>query len=466
MGRMLSLHPRPRRAASPTQAPSARTSLTAPAMASPAAVPQSPVDPEASNVFRKIAFYSALATIFIRFSVLPELLFFYTSSDTYLLYLTAPVALLGCVVTGGLQRTYRSRGPILWTLFFFWMILATAFSSWIGGSAQVIASYGKTNFLLVLLMAGLPVTWKEVKAVFYTVAAAGGVNLIVTRILGQNANGRLNLSLSSGVISNSNDLAIHLILVLSFVVFVILRPRQNPFIRVVLSLVVGYGVWVILGTASRGALIGLVGIFLFMLVKLGQRQRLALLLAAPVLAALGVAIMPQSALQRVANLFKDEGSTDQREEVQESTESRRYLFEQSVRFTLERPIFGVGPGQFPNYEGKWSLAQGEHGNWHQTHCAYTQVSSENGLPALIFFMGSLLISCYQVNRVYKNARAKGNHDVASVCFCYLLAMVGYMVTMTFLAVAYQFTLPAMVGLGSAIVFASKRELAVTAPVAG
>jgi len=131
---------------------------------------------------------------------------------------------------------------------------------------------------------------------------------------------------------------------------------------------------------------------------------------------------------------------------------------QSLIYTMQHPMFGVGLGQFSNYEGQQSLAAGKVGNWHETHNAFTQVSSECGIPALIFFVlgiGSALLS---VNRIYRRARRDGYKEIANASFCYLLSMVGFMVSITFLANAFRFYLPAMIGLAIALSTAAEREM--------
>jgi O-antigen ligase len=149
-------------------------------------------------------------------------------------------------------------------------------------------------------------------------------------------------------------------------------------------------------------------------------------------------------------------------EADESADSRWYLFKKSVEYTMEHPIVGVGPNEFANYEGKASLAQGQHGNWHATHCAFTQVSAECGIPALLFFAAALGSVILMVRRAYRRARREGYEDVANMCFCYLLAMVGYLGALVFLAEAYSYQLPAMIGLGIALAYAAQRQMTPTA----
>jgi len=185
-----------------------------------------------------------------------------------------------------------------------------------------------------------------------------------------------------------------------------------------------------------------------------MRQR-AILIAASVILGMGlVVVLPHSTINRLSALFGEE-----HKEADESAASRMYLFKQSVLYTIQHPIFGVGPDQFSNFEGKTSLSQGQHGNWHVSHCGFTQVSSECGIPALFFFVASLGTAMIVVNRSYRKARAQGNAEVANACLCYLLAMVGFLTAITFLANAYGFYLPAMVGLSGVLASAANAKLA-------
>jgi hypothetical protein len=52
-----------------------------------------------------------------------------------------------------------------------------------------------------------------------------------------------------------------------------------------------------------------------------------------------------------------------------------------------------------------------------------------------------------------------NAGIANACFCYLLAMVGFLISISFLSNAYSAAIPAMVGLGIAINVAGFKEMA-------
>jgi len=462
MGRMLSTRARPApvgltasppvRVAAPPQASAA--AKTSPTIAAA-------TDPQASSLVRKIAFGFGLALIYVRFAVLPEFLYYFTGVNTYVLYLLAPPALLGLLFTGGLRRTMRGPAAWYWIGFFAWMILATPFSSWRGGSLDRISSYGRIDFMFLFVMAGLAISWGEVRAMLGAIAFAGMTNLVLARTFVGAVNGRMVLDLPfNGVITNSNDLAAHLIILLPFLLFIVLKSR-NLFVRAVLVVGIVYGLWVILGTASRGAFIGLLAMFVFYLFRAPAAHRTVMLVISPILAIVFVALMSQATLQRLGSVFnkpETQMQLSQDDEAAASFESRNYLLKKSLYFTATHPLFGVGPSQFSNYEGKTSREQGFHGNWHETHNTYTQVSSECGIPALLLFVAGLVSAFRLVNDTYRAAREAGNREIALACLCYLLTMVGYLVSLIFLAHAYRFTLPALVGLAIAIHFAAEPVL--------
>src|SRR5579884_3191542 len=64
------------------------------------------------------AFYLAAALIFVRMSVLPEILAYITGTNTYILYLIGPPALLAVLFTGGLAKVFRARAAYYWTVMF------------------------------------------------------------------------------------------------------------------------------------------------------------------------------------------------------------------------------------------------------------------------------------------------------------------------------------------------------------
>ena len=145
-------------------------------------------------------------------------------------------------------------------------------------------------------------------------------------------------------------------------------------------------------------------------------------------------------------------------EARASREIREYVFKQSVRYTAEHPLFGIGVGNFDSYEGTEALSKGQHGQWVVTHNFLTQISSECGIPALIFVLLGLGSSMLMVGRTYQKAKKGGFRDIANACFCFQLAMVGYLCSIIFLAQAYHFYMPTLIGLAIVISAVATRHM--------
>jgi O-antigen ligase len=103
--------------------------------------------------------------------------------------------------------------------------------------------------------------------------------------------------------------------------------------------------------------------------------------------------------------------------------------------------------------------QGERGLWRQTHNSYTQVSSEAGLPGLIFFVGSIL-SCFRLNyRMYRQtAGQQGLQDYAALSLCMLLGLVAFSTGAIFDQLAYTSHLAMLGGITTATYLAAQPAL--------
>jgi O-Antigen ligase len=408
------------------------------------------------NPLRKVALYATLGFLFLRLTAVSEILTYYTHAKFYLLYLFAPLAIFGMLTTGGFGRTFRHNAARYWVAFFVWMLLATPFSFWKGNSAEMMYSYGRVQIAMLFVVAGLAMSWSEIRLIFYTMAAAALANLGTARLFGKlDEGGRTNL-VASGNIGNSNDLGSLLLLLIPFVLFIVFDRKRAVFVRMCLLPALAYCVWVVLGTASRGCMIAMGVMFLFAALRASPGQRMAILVAGVVLAIAVPALLPGGVLTRLSSLFKEKSENNA--EALESSAARAYLLKQSLKYTFQHPIFGVGPGQFPNYEGTKMMNQGQHGQWKVTHNFLTQVSSECGIPALIFMLLSLGSAMGMVNRTYFQARKKGFSEIANACFCYQLGMIGYLSAIVFLAQAYHVYLPIMVGLAIAISTVAARSM--------
>ncbi len=123
------------------------------------------------------------------------------------------------------------------------------------------------------------------------------------------------------------------------------------------------------------------------------------------------------------------GTFDSNEDVAasySSSEQRQQLFWQSIKVTAQHPLFGVGPGNFQVISGIW----------HETHNSYTQMSSEGGIPALIFYLVILWYGFKNIRRTKQLSTRKKEFKLLAGALNASLA--GFVVGSFFASDAYQF----------------------------
>jgi O-antigen ligase len=413
-------------------------------------------DPAEANLVRRFGFRCALFLVFLRFGYVHELLWYELgNTDTYILFITNTLAIGAALASGSLRRTFIAKPARWWLAFLFWLLLATVFSTWKSESSSLWLGYLRNDFSFLIIIAGLVMTMKECLQVAYAAALGGLLNVIVGRLLFHSVeNGRL--AIDFGSIANSNDYAAHLLLVLPFVLFAVLT-KAKP-VKAVGILVLMAGAYLGATTASRGALISALAVIAFIIYRARGVVRAAILVAVPVVALIFMVLLPDAIRSRYATLYDDDAAQADIGAAQ-SFESRRYLLQTSLQFTLHNPLFGVGPGEFANTEGRDARAQGLHGQWQVSHNSYTQVSSEAGIPAFILFLGAIFSTFRLISSVEKRCRNVHQLRAAGIlAFCVMLSMIGYCGAILFLSLAYTYHLLFLTGFAIALNRAVQKEL--------
>jgi len=367
-----------------------------------------------------------------------------------------PVVALA-ILTGGLRRVLRSRLAYVWLGLAAWMVLSSPMSFWPGGSVSLILSYLRGQLPMLLIVGGLALTWRECRLVLLSMALACLVNVLSGKFFVMTPDSGDRLSLELGTIGNANDFTAHLFYTLPMVIFVLLISDRKWIRRILCLGVLGYGVYFCAATGSRGGLIAFAAACTFILIRAPGRVRIGALAAGGAMFLIVLVVLPRPLLQRYATLFTN--NTNDLEAVA-STAARTHLLKASIRFTIEHPLFGVGAGEFSDYEASVAKSEGRKAAWQVTHNAYTQISSENGIPALLFFLAAIVMSFRTFGRVYRAALSRPKlRSMAMACFCCQLSMVGFCTATIFLSLAYTMYLPTMSGLALAISGSLERELA-------
>jgi hypothetical protein len=405
---------------------------------------------------RRIFLYFVLGLVFMRLSMVHQILEHLLHADIYLIYFVAIPVLIGIPVTGGLKRTFQYRSAMYWTAFAFWMIPTSIFSTWRGGSVTLINGYYRTEFVILFAIGGLVTTWRECRWLMYTISAAALVNVISFFFFRQlDENGRT--SLTFGTVANSNDYSAHLIYVLPFLLWVLLITKSK-YLRIAGLLVVALGLFEILAAGSRGAMIGLVSAILVFAFTTTAKLRRIVLLTAPVLGILVFALLPSGVSHRIFAFSAD--SSEDTSEALESSHSREQVLRDSVAFAIQHPLLGLGPGQFGNNEGQQTTKSGEK-LWIEAHNSFAQIASENGFPGFIFYIGGILSSLLLLNKTGRLFVGKPDLDEANAAIlCVRIGLISFCVTIFFVNFGYFFYLPALAGIVIAIAASTKQLVAI------
>jgi len=435
-----------------------RTAATAIADSEPSI--QQPADAEepASSGAVKVALVFTLLFTFLRFSFLHELISTRLNFDFHLILIVGGVAVIASLVSGGLFVGMGNRISIAWFSFTACMIFASFFSLWRGGSFAVLYPFLRTTLILVVLIPAVTQSAKSLAQVMKTIGASGLCLILMGLTVNDFRTGRLELSGAGSSISNSNDYAAIVILLMPAIAYLTMRNGSSFWLKIVGCGALGCGCFLVLSTGSRGALISMALSTLY-LIKVGSgKARAAILVGLPLAGLIAIPFLPGEAATRLTSLFS---AKDQTSESVESQMQRTALLMESIRATLDHPLLGVGPGTFQEYQAIAAGENGQRGMWHETHNSYTQISAECGIPAAVCFVSAIVMTFFVFGRGRKSADPK----IREISTVLSLMLVSFAVCMFFLAQGYGFGFPVMGGIAISIDRLLKREQTAIPPAA-
>jgi O-antigen ligase len=211
-----------------------------------------------------------------------------------------------------------------------------------------------------------------------------------------------------GVYGNPNDLAAMTLLALGMNLGVFFSARNNV-LRLLSLAGVGTLSLVVLLTQSRGAMIAMCVFGIAALVTTRGRERVRLLYALGLAAALGAAVAPRSTWERFAGLANLGTSTEDLKAVdpEGSAEQRFELWKVARRMIIEHPVTGVGWGAYGFEHRVYALrpefkptARG----MRDTHSTLLNVAAEVGIPGVIIFAGVFVSAVAFAERIRRAAR--------------------------------------------------------------
>ena len=365
-------------------------------------------------------------------------------SRAYLSYITGFLLPIVTLLSGRLITALQFPVGRCWLLFYFWLMLATVFSSWRGGSFMLIQEFGTKNFSILFYIAATVITFRQQARLMHVCVASLVAVLFSCFAFGDYFAGRLTIP-GSIFFDNSNDLALYLIL--SALQTSYLLYSSKTITKLFGLSLIATSVYMILKTGSRATFLSLIACFVVALVL--SRKRFLLIAGVIPIIAGSLMLAPSYALNRLVNIIWSiqEQDLSTMDGAQMSQLERTDVFWRSVNMTIHHPLLGVGPGQFPETIAKEARERGVHMTWLNPHNSYTQVSSESGLIGLIFYTGTLLLAIGLSYRAYNLSLTHANLEhFEGMALALFLALIAYSINSFFHHVAYGRMLPILAGM--------------------
>ena len=372
--------------------------------------------------------------LFLVFSRMPELVALRFGHSFFQIFISSVLCLVLMVVNGGLSRIIGSRMSILLIALHVWYVASFPFSYWRSGTLDALNTILKVSPLAFFAMAMVR-TEKQLRGAFTTMRAAMLVTLVFTMTAPVVENSDERLQLDGGRFANSNEIAVYLLLGLPFWLHMTTCTRFPMFLRILAGLEIGLSLFQCLRTGSRGGLITilLLGLLLFLLSSAINKLKIVVLGVGIVLIA--VPLLPNAVRGRLYSLTGESHDGG----AEGSSDSRMALLTESVKVAARHPLFGVGVGVYASAAAGISGQTGQAKLWQVSHNAYAQVAAEAGLPALFFFISTLVLSVKSLWRSRKLARRFPElEELATMANCILLTAFVYIVNAFFGNIAQEF----------------------------
>lgn len=310
-------------------------------------------------------------------------------------------------------------------IFFAWMVVTTVFAFQREDALLQLEKVAKIQLISFLTMMLLTTKERVIALVWVMVISLGFYGLkggIFTIATG----GNYHVWGPAGTfIGGNNELGLALIMTVPLMRFLQLMHQQR-WVKIAMSIAMGLSLFAILGTQSRGALLGLVAMAFYLIMK--SRRRFAVLVLVGALLPVGITFMPESWHDRMDTIahYKQDGSAM----------GRINAWWTAWNVALHRPLVGGG---FNMWTESLSLAYSPDPSIgvHVAHSIYFQVLGEQGFVGLFLFLILCTLALHGTRQIV--TRTRGSPDfywLADLGLMVRVSLIGYAVSGAFLSLAY------------------------------
>jgi O-antigen ligase len=381
-----------------------------------------------------------------------------------------PALVLGIGATVAYARNViRGRARFQWSTELVLILSLTVcfiagipFSYFRSGSFDVLMNVWIRTLLLFFLFTQTLTTVGRVRMIVWAVLLseliASVASLLVRGDSAYDLGGRFT-GINKGLLG-WNYLGITLAVTIPFIGYLYVS-RRSAVQRGLLFAILGSTTWMLVLTASRGGVFGIILSLIltwWFLIRGTPRSRLLIALVVLCLV-VAAAEAPAVFWERLtAGSHSASKGNETAESAEESTEGRRQLLQNSLEDTLHHPIFGLGIGSFPIYHG----SKGDPFGWLGTHNTFTQISSETGLPGLllvVFLIGTVIWHMRRVSEGLANDPA--NVELRLLAKATLVSTVVFVFSGFFAHLGYDYLLYYIMGIAAGVWTITRHRLEVS-----
>lgn len=188
-------------------------------------------------------------------------------------------------------------------------------------------------------------------------------------------------------IGDNNALALAINMVLPLL-FYLARETTDRRLRLGLRVVLGFSIFAVVSTYSRGGLLGLSTVALMLLMKNGRKWLGIIVLVLGVTTVLAFAPEQWTTRMRTIESYETEGSAM----------SRIHAWTLAWRLAVARPVFGWGP-QAMEDKSLYDRYYADSPSRNDAHSAYFQLLAEGGFAGFLVWLFLLLWSLFALQRI-------------------------------------------------------------------
>jgi probable O-glycosylation ligase (exosortase A-associated) len=357
-----------------------------------------------------------------------------------------------------MKNLFAARETLLFVLVWAWFgisyLVAAQIPRFVGhmNDAQMELERVSKNILMVFVMILLVTTVKKLRYLVLMTAGCFGLLGVKSAVFGARTSGEQRVwGPPDSFLADNNGFALALNMALPMLFF-LAREETNPRIRKLLYVMFGCSVLSVVLTYSRGGLLGLTVVLMMICIR---ARRKALGFALIFFAALAVlALAPEQWQARMDNFVQ--GKLD------DSAQQRLVSWGTAWRLVQDYPITGAGFDALPD-ENLFAAYQTAPlpGGFKSSgpHSIYFQLLADQGFVGLFLFLAVIGSCILTLRNIRKKAKWLGAPSwVENYTQMMEVALVGYLVSGTFLGLAYFDFIYQVVGLTICVSLLFRQEV--------